>query len=132
MTKQFTLLQLFSIIDGRLSTNMDDVYNMLNHICDESLMTHHLPVALDYVKEKNPKWFKEQKQRLEIIGRTFYTPIIGNEFNIKDIPFKDFIEIITKKYNDLVDIPQLKDEFDTSDFDKFMIDNSLLLKKVNN
>ena len=131
MTKKFTTLQLFSLIDGRLSTSIDNVYDMLNHICDTSLMTHHLPVAMNYIREKNPKWFQEQKQRLETIGRTFYTPIIGNIFNIKDIPFKDFIDCIKTKYNEDVEIPQLKDEFDTSDFGNYMVDNSLLLKKVN-
>jgi hypothetical protein len=46
MTKQFNLLQLFSLVDGRLSTSMNDVYTMLNHICDADLMTHNLSKAL--------------------------------------------------------------------------------------
>ena len=127
MTKQFTLLQLFSLVDGRLSVPMDDVYDMLNHICDSNLMTHHLPTAFDYLKEKNPKWFQEQETRLTMIGRTFYTPIIGNDFNYKDIPFNDFISVIKSKYNDVIDVPQLKDEFDTSDFGDYMVTNSALL-----
>lgn len=35
MTKQFTLLQLFPVVDGRLASTMDDVYDVLNHVCDQ-------------------------------------------------------------------------------------------------
>ena len=131
MTKNFTTLQLFSLTDGRLSTTMDDIYNMLNHICNTSLMTHHLPVALKYFKEKNPKWYQKQKQRLETIARTFYTPVANTTtFSSKDVNFKDFIDLIKSKYNDEVPIPQLKDEFDISNFGDYMVNNSLLLKKA--
>ena len=122
MTKKFNLLQLFSIVDGRLSTKMEDVYDMLNHICDTDLMTHHLPVAMDYLREKNPKWLKEVTKRIETINRL---KKIGNE-----LPFKALMSMIEINYNDEYDIPQLKDEFDTSDFANFMIDNSLLIKKA--
>lgn len=120
MTKRFTLLQLFSIIDGRLSTNIEDVYEMLNHICDDNLMTHHLPTAMNYLKLKNPKWYQLVQARLNTIkawcnSNTFET-VIGA---IKD------------KYNDVYDIPQLKDECDTSDFGQYMVDNSLLIKRAN-
>lgn len=116
-TKQFTLLQLFSIVDGRLSTTIDDVYLMLNHICNTDLMTHHLPVALDYIKEKNPKWFKEIDQRLTII-----------KSRCKSNTFETVIGYIKDNVNGKYDIPQLKDEFDTSDFSHYMFKNSLLLK----
>ena len=124
MTKQFTLEQLFSLCDGRLSTNMDDVYAMLNHICDSDLMTHHLPVAMDYLRLKNPTWFDEVKTRLETIGSLS----LGLESKLSD-DFKAFIATVKSQYNDTYDIPQLKDEFDTSDFAQYMIDNSLLLNK---
>ena len=120
MTKKFNLLQLFSLVDGRLSTSMGDVYDMINHITDEELMTHHLPVAMNYIREKNPKWFQELTQRLLTI-----------KASLQSNTFETVIGAIKDKYNDEYDIPQLKDEFDTSDFGKFMIDNSLLLKKTN-
>lgn len=132
MTKQFTFEQLFSLLDGRLSTGMDDVYAMLNHICDYELMTHQLPVALDYLREKSPKWFQEQKHGLKTIARTHFRAPIGSttNFTLKDIPFEELIAIIQEKYNETVDVPQLKDEVDTSDFGDYMIKNSLLLKKI--
>ena len=121
MTKQFTLLQLFSLVDGRLSTSMDDVYDMLNHICDEEgLMTHHLPVAMKYLKQKQPKWFAEVTNDLHRIG------CIDKNTN-----FNECLTFI-KKNNMVYDIPQLKDEFNTSDFGNFMVDNSLLLQAFAN
>lgn len=120
MTKKFNLLQLFSLVDGRLSTTMDDVYSMLNHICDdESLMTHHLPVAMNYIKEKNPTWFSIVKNTYDTLGCN------------KETDFKECVKIIESN-NETINIPQLKDEFDTSDFVTFMVDNSLLLKRMSN
>lgn len=109
MTKKFSTLQLFSLVDGRMSTKVEDIYDMLNHICDTNLMIHHLSVAYKYLKEKNPKWFQEQKQRLEAI-----------KAGINSNTFETVIGAIKDKYNDDVDVPQLKDEFDTSDFGDYM------------
>lgn len=117
MTKQFSLLQLFSLVDGRLSTDIGDVYQMLDHICDTQLMTHHLPVAMKYLKEKNPKWFKDCSNLLLLMGIN------------RELDFNACMELI-KTDNPVYDIPQLKDEFDTSDFSDYMVDNSLLLKKM--
>ena len=45
-TKRFTKLQLLSLTDGRLSTNMGDIYKMLNHIYQDNLTT--LALVLTY------------------------------------------------------------------------------------
>lgn len=125
MTKNFNLMQLFSIVDGRLSNSgMDAVYDVLNHITDDNLMTHHLPVAMDYLKDKNPTWFTEIKKSIGAI--IVLCPI--KERNHEQ--FEWLMGYITKN-NPEYQIPQLKDEFDTSDFGSFMVDNSLLLKKIN-
>ena len=84
-------------------------------------MTHHLPVAMNYIKEKNPKWLKEIDQRLTTI-----------KARCQSNTFETVIGYIKDNVNDEYDIPQLKDEFDTSDFGSFMIDNSLLLKRMSN
>ena len=120
MTKKFDLLQLFSLIDGRLSTEMENVYDMLNHICDDNLSTHHLPTALNYLKQKNPKWFQDLTARINFI-KTY----------LNSNTFETVIGSIKDKYNEEYDIPQLKDEFDTSDFGDFMIENSLFFKLAN-
>jgi len=121
MKKKFTTVQLFSIVDGRLSTTIAEVFDILNHVCDESLTTSQLPPAFDYIKMKNPKWFQEQKEKLKHIA--------NNEFHIdepKSVGFQSFINYIKKNCNEDIEIPQLKDELDTSDFEQFMIDHSIL------
>ena len=54
-----SLKKFFSIGDGRLSTTMGDVYEMLNYIFDDDLMTHQLPTSMQKLKEVNPKWFSD-------------------------------------------------------------------------
>jgi len=121
MKKKFTTVQLFTIVDGRLSTTVAEAFEILNHVCDLSLMTSELPVVFDYIKMKNPKWFQEQKEKLKHIA--------NSEFNVKnseDVGFQVLINYIKKNCNEEVEIPQLKDEFDTSDFSKYMNEHSLL------
>ncbi len=119
MTKKFTLTQLFSLVDGRLSTSIGDVYEMLNHICDDELMTHHLPVAKNYIELKNPTWFGIVKNTYDTLGCT------------QETDFNECMRILNTE-TDLINIPQLKDEFDTSDFGEYMVNNSLLLKHFGN
>jgi len=54
-----SLKKAFSLLDGRLSTKIEDVYEMLNYIFDEDFMTHELPDAMRKLKEENPKWFSD-------------------------------------------------------------------------
>jgi len=54
-----SLKTAFSILDGRLSTEIGEVYKMLNFIFDENFMTHQLPSAMMALKEENPKWFND-------------------------------------------------------------------------
>lgn len=109
---KFTFKQLFSIVDGRLSTKMDDVYEMLNHITQESLMTHDLPTALRYLREVNPIWYDNLTKQLDI-----YKAAIGNDFNV----LMEFIEA-----NDFeVEIPCLTDQ-EMTGYNKYMVDNCLL------
>ncbi len=54
-----SLKKAFSILDGRLSTEIDEVYKMLNFIFDENFMTHQLPTAMDVLVKENPEWFKK-------------------------------------------------------------------------
>lgn len=113
MTKKFSVLQLFSLTDGRMSTKIGDVYDMLNHICDAELFTHNLPGAFSYLKLKNPKWFQQEKDRIDRIK----AGLVSNTF-------ETVIGAIKDKHNEQIDVPQLKDEFNTSDFMQHMVDNS--------
>lgn len=119
MTKKFTLLQLFSVLDGRLATDISDVYEVLNHVTDDDLFTHHLPIAIKYLRLKNPKWFQDGQATIKKIAEEM------------KVDMSDFPSLISgiEKHSTVYDIPQLKDEFDTSDFIEFMVDNSLLKGK---
>lgn len=113
-TKDFTMLQLFSIIDGRLSSDIDDVYDILNHVTGENLMTHHLPTAMDYLKKVNPNWYSEITSDLNFIKME-----LGDDF----IKLMDYI----KNNNPTYSIPQLTDS-ESEGFGEYMINNSLLLR----
>ena len=65
-----SLKKAFSILDGRLSTKMEDVYEMLNYIFDENFMTHQLPTAMDKLRELNPKWFQNGIDIINDVKRT--------------------------------------------------------------
>lgn len=119
MNKTFTLKQLFTMADGRLTTDIGDVYEILNHVTDDNLMTHHLPVALEYLNLKSPKWLQEVRREPEDNNQD-----VGKE--VKWPHVSEWLDAHPKEYS----IPQLKDEVDTSDFGQFMVDNSLLLKKM--
>lgn len=68
-----SLKKAFSILDGRLSTEIGDVYEMLNYIFDENFMTHQLPTAFKELQEANPNWFSEGKEIIEEIKKNLGT-----------------------------------------------------------
>lgn len=65
-----SLKKAFSILDGRLSTEIGDVYEMLNYIFDDNFMTHQLPSAMRKLNEVNPEWFQNAKNILNDVKRT--------------------------------------------------------------
>ena len=84
-----SLKKAFSIVDGRLSTSMDDVYEMLNYIFDENFFTHQLPTAMEIVKKENPKLFTEIVDFLNRIKEKHQT----NDFNV-------LMALIDSEYSD--------------------------------
>lgn len=92
-TKKFTLLQLFNVVDGRLSTSIDDVYAILNHVFNTSVWTHQIPGYMERLKKASPLWFVVIEGELDTLklihGDDFkkLTKIIRDEMNIEfDIP----------------------------------------------
>lgn len=83
-----SLKKAFSILDGRLSTKIDDVYEMLNYIFDANLFTHQLPTAMRTLQEKNPEWFQNG---VNIIND------IKHSNNTND--FAKLIELIDKEFS---------------------------------
>ena len=140
LTGTFKLGQLFSVVDGRLFDSMDDVYDVLNYVCNTTLVTHELGTASDYVKLKNPSWFTKVAKEIAKIEakldaskemQSFITGLGGDEKAMEQvIERRKFLIIkgaILAKNTEYV-IPQLKDEFNTSDFASFMGENNALKK----
>ncbi|MDE2233665.1 MAG: hypothetical protein KGJ90_06210 [Patescibacteria group bacterium] len=50
MIKEFSLGQVLSVTTGRLLCGMDGIYDILNYMTGEDLMTHQLPRAIGQVK----------------------------------------------------------------------------------
>ena len=94
--KKFTRLQLFSIIDGRLSTSMDDVCEILNHIFQDNFSTVELPAAYDKLKEINPDWYQKEVNQLYFIRA-----------RCQSNTFETIIGAIKDKYNEEINFPSL-------------------------
>ena len=112
----YSFKQAFSVLDGRLSTSMDDVYSILNHYTGMSLFTHQLPVAMDYLKEDKPKWYVEGVRKLEKIKE-----VVGNDFN-------DLMEYLDLEHSaDQIQVEQVGED-KRNVIGKYLADNSLLVK----
>lgn len=94
-TKKFTLIQLFNVVDGRLSTTIDDVYDILNHVFNTSFLTHELPGAMDRLKAARPLWFTIIESEIDTLKR-----LHGDDF-------KKLTKVIREEMNIEFDIPQL-------------------------
>jgi len=112
--KHFTIKQLFSIIDGRLSSTIDDVYDILDYTFDTNFLTHQLPVANDYLKLYKPDWYLEAENELNTIKN-----LVGDNF-------KDLMNYINKN-NSIYEVTKLN--FNKKEFGDYMVKNSLLLTR---
>lgn len=82
-----SLKTAFSILDGRLSTNIEDVYKMLSYIFDTEFITSQLPTAMNKLKEINPDWFKNGVSVINDIKNSNNTD-----------SFKELMELIDKVF----------------------------------
>jgi len=55
--RNFSLLQLFTILDGRLTTNMGDVYKILNLYGRRNIRPHEIIPMGDYLMSYRPSWY---------------------------------------------------------------------------
>lgn len=94
-TKQFTLLELYSIVDGRLSiTGIKSVYDILGHIAeDEHITTIGLIVVQEKLLKNKPSWWAEIEHDLLIVKAE-----VGDNY----IDQMDYIQL---HYNPTYDIP---------------------------
>jgi hypothetical protein len=93
------LKEAFSLLDGRLSTKMETVYDMLNYIFDTSFMTHELPEAIEKLKELNPEWFRIAVSVIDEIKVTEETNDFEKLMEIMDFGYSKF-EVELHKINE--------------------------------
>lgn len=96
-----SLKKAFSILDGRLSTNMDDIYEMLNYIFDENFMTHQLPTAMSKLRELNPKWFSDAVSVIDEIKASENTNDFKELMKIIDFGYSTFEIELGKMKSDI-------------------------------
>lgn len=93
---EVTLKKAFSILDGRLSTKIEDVYSMLNYIFNDDLMTHQIPSAMTLLSDLNPEWFSESKQLLNDLKHTNNTNDFSELMVLIDKGFPNYKIKLTK------------------------------------
>lgn len=87
---EVTLKQFFSLGDGRLSTEIGDVYKMLNYIFDEDFFTHQLPTAMRKLKEINPEWFQNAVSVIDEIKSMENTNDFETLMKVIDFGYSNF------------------------------------------
>lgn len=85
-----SLKKAFSLLDGRLSTEMDDIYEMLNYIFDDNLYTHQLPFAIKKLKEINPYWFAEGVSLINKIKKAIGTDDFDECIKVIDAGYSNY------------------------------------------
>lgn len=90
------LKKAFNLLDGRMSTNIDDIYDMLNYIFDANFMTHQLPTAFKKLKELNPKWYSDGVSVIDEIKALENTNDFNELMKIIDFGYSTFEIEITK------------------------------------
>jgi len=93
--KHFTLLQLFSVVDGRLATKIEDVYEIYNHVFNDEFTNIGLLHASDKLESLRPSWFVMVESMIRNLKY-----IHGDDFN-------KLIEVI-KESNPSYPIPQIQ------------------------
>lgn len=57
MSKRFSLLQLFSIVDGRNLTTKEDDHEIITHLLDTPVLSHNVLIIKECIKSIKPSWF---------------------------------------------------------------------------
>ena len=86
----FPLKQLFSIVDGRLSTSISDIQRIFGVYCGRSVFTHELPELIDEVESEKPDWYRQAKGLVDYAKWRSYT---DNFVKLMDILDKDFSNV---------------------------------------
>lgn len=112
--KKFKASVILSLLTGRLYCDIGDIYDINNHICGQSLMTHHLPVAKDYIVVNHLDAFPRELADISIAWQHTDN-------------WRADVQEFDEKYGE-IDVPE--NVVDQEEFGNYMVDNSLLLKRL--
>lgn len=112
MQQQFSVADILTVTTGRLYSNMEKLYELLDFLTQENLMTHHLPIAAQFVKE----------QLISQLSPTLQD--LCKEWEHTE-DWQDKVEQANNLFGLIALIPVNK-----AGFEKYMIENSLLLKNA--
>lgn len=86
---ELSIKTLFSLTDGRMSTNMDDIYGMLDFIFETEHTTIGLPSAYDRLKQGNQAWFIDAVKQLNEIKAKHNTNDFEELMTIFDTQYRN-------------------------------------------
>lgn len=93
----FSLKQLFSIVDGRLSASISDIRSILGVYCGRIVFTHEIPTLIDEVKSAKPDWYMQAKGLVDYIKWMNYTDNFGKLMDILDKDFTNVYIMVEEK-----------------------------------
>ena len=93
----FPLKHIFSIVDGRLSTNISDIQVILGVYCGRSVFTHEIPELIDEIKSAKPDWYRQAKGLVDYIKWRHYTDDFVNLMDILDKYFSNVYIMVEEK-----------------------------------
>ena len=93
----FPLKQLFSIVDGRLSTSISDIQGILGVYYGRSVFTHELPELIDEVESAKPDWYMQAKGIIEYVKWRKHTDDFVKLMDILDKYFSNVYIMVEEK-----------------------------------
>ena len=93
----FPLKHLFSIVDGRLSTNISDIQVILGVYFGRSVFTHEVPALIDDVESAKPDWYMQAKGLVDYIKWRNYTDDFVTLMDLLDKDFSNVYIMVEEK-----------------------------------
>ena len=95
--KCFSLKQLFSIVDGRLSASISDIRSIFGVYCGRIVFTHEIYELIDEVKSAKPDWYMQAKGLIDYIKWRNYTDDFVKLMDILDKDFSNVYIMVEEK-----------------------------------
>ena len=93
----FSLKQLFSIVDGRLSASISDIRSIFGVYCGRIVFTHEIYELIDEVKSAKPDWYMQAKGLIDYIKWRNYTDDFVKLMDILDKDFSNVYIMVEEK-----------------------------------